>query len=132
MMDQPKKPRGAKLELAAIEELHDPIKWDGVQITWEALAKRLGVSRQAIATKPAVVAALNEAKKRQRSAEAGGGAAPRRSLEQRVAALQQQVEDHKRREAAWVEKWAQVEANCVRYGYNADLLWAPLGRPPVE
>jgi hypothetical protein len=60
--------RGAKLEGAAIRELSDLSSWKDLPLTWAALAQRLGVSRQAIATKSAVQLAYNEAHKRLKAA----------------------------------------------------------------
>ena len=60
--------RGAKLEGAAIRELSDLSSWKDLPLTWAALAQRLGVSRQAIATKPAVQVAYDDAHKQLKAA----------------------------------------------------------------
>ncbi len=50
--------RGKRLEERAIEELRDANLWlTGSVLTWNALARRLQVSREAIAKKPVVVEA---------------------------------------------------------------------------
>jgi hypothetical protein len=80
--------RGAKLEGAAIRELSDLSSWKDLPLTWAALAQRLGVSRQAIATKPAVQAAYDDARKGLKAAakdQYSPEAIARRTVQERIA-----------------------------------------------
>ena len=126
--------RGKRLQDTALRELASSASWqEGEPLTWQSLATRMGVSRQALASKPAVVEAYHKAKK---EIAAVGSNSPlaivRRSLEQRIADLSNQLTERNKQLNAWIEKWATVEYNCRRYGYDADKILEPLAKPNRE
>lgn len=124
--------RGKRLEAAALRELADPLAWDeNNPLTWKSLAGKLGVSRQALATKPAIVEAFSKAKigLGEYIGLADGRRAIRRTLEQRVDELERQLSEKQRELDRWVEKWVTVEHNCRTYGYDADKIFEPLSKP---
>lgn len=123
--------RGTRLQETALRELANTSSWrDGESLSWASLATRLGVSRQAVAMKPAVVEAFHRAKKEVTAMEGSSPlAVVRRTLEQRVADLQDQLDDRNRQLNTWIEKWATVEYNCRRYGYDPDKILEPLMKP---
>jgi hypothetical protein len=53
----------------------------------------------------------------------------RRTLDQRVADLERQLTERNRQLDAWIEKWATVEYNCRRYGFDPDKILEPLATP---
>jgi hypothetical protein len=114
-----------------LRELSSTASWCNEEpLSWEALAARLGVSRQAIAIKPAVVEAYHSAKKDVAAFKGGSPqAVVRRSLEQRVAEMQKKLDERDRQLNVWIEKWATVEYNCRRYGHDPDKILEPLVKP---
>ena len=126
--------RGSLLVNAALKELADTASWqtDLAPLTWLALAHRLGVSRQAIATKPVIKEAYAVAQERLQKAKvdtADPQVVGRRSLEERVASLHAEIEQFGRERDAWIERWVAVEHNCRLHGYDPDKLFAPLDKP---
>src|SRR5664279_3285724 len=104
--------RGKRLIDAALREVADFFSWTaGTPLTQESLAARLGVSRQAIATKPVIVDAIRKTKAELRMG--GGEQAPdkvvRRTLEQRLEQLQKEKAQMQAQLDAWIEKWVTVE-----------------------
>jgi hypothetical protein len=96
-------------------------------LTWEELAQRLGVSRQAIAGKPTVQQAyqvahkgLNATTGEQHSPEA----LARRTFEERIYALELELKELRPQRDKWIERWGTVEQNCRLYGYDPDKLFA--------
>jgi hypothetical protein len=76
--------------------LNDLSLWKGLPLTWAALAQRLGVSRQAIATKPAVQVVYDDAHKRLKAAskdQYSPEAIDRRTAEERIASLQLEIKE---------------------------------------
>jgi hypothetical protein len=125
--------RGAKLEGAAIRELSDLSSWKDLPLTWAALAQRLGVSRQAIATKSAVQLAYNEAHKRLKAAsedQYSPEAIARRTSEERIASLEVEIKELRSQRDRWIERWAWIEHNAHQYGYDPDKLFEPLQPTP--
>jgi hypothetical protein len=125
--------RGAKLEGAAIRELSDLSSWKDLPLTWVGLAQRLGVSRQAIATKPAVQAAYDDAHKRLKAAskdQYSPEAIARRTAEERIASLEVEIKDLRSQRDRWIERWACIEHNAHQYGYDPDKLFEPLQPVP--
>jgi hypothetical protein len=123
--------RGNRLQDTALRELASTASWhNGESLTWDSLATRLGVSRQALASKPAVVEAYHRAKKEIAALEDGSPqAVVRRTIDQRVADLEMQLNERNRQLNAWIEKWVTVEYNCRRYGYEPDKILEPLAKP---
>lgn len=123
--------RGKRLLDAALRELSSTASWmHGESLTWGSLAARIGVSRQALASKAAVVEAYHRAKKEIAALEDGSPlAVVRRSLDQRIADLEMQLKERNRQLDAWIEKWVTVEYNCRRYGYEPDKILEPLAKP---
>jgi predicted transcriptional regulator len=99
-------------------------------LRWDNLAKRLGVSRQAIEnkkTRPEVYEAFHKAK----AALSGRGstspdAVLRRTLGDEIKSLRETIKAMDRQLDQWAEKWATVEFNAHKHGYDPDLLFAPL------
>jgi hypothetical protein len=121
--------RGAKLEGAAIRELSDLSSWKGLPLTWMTLAQRLGVSRQAIATKLAVQVAYGDARKRLKASskeQYSPEAIARRTAEERIASLEVEIKDLRSQRDRWIERWACIEHNAHQYGYDPDKLFQPL------
>jgi transposase-like protein len=124
--------RGEALVRAAMvtlgEMVHLSPRTDPINVL--SLARRLGVSRQAIydnGLKPAVDehAALQRANF-STSVEA---ASQRRPLEQRVAALEQEKRELQQALDGWIERWVTVEYNARMHNYDADQLFAPMPPP---
>src|ERR1700730_3802054 len=127
--------RGAKLEGAAIRELSDSSSWKGLSLTWMTLAQRLGVSRQAIATKPAVQVAYGDAHKRLKASskeQYSPEAIARRTAEERIASLEVEIKDLRSQRDRWIERWACIEHNAHQYGYDPDKLFQPLQPVPCN
>jgi hypothetical protein len=123
--------RGNRLQETALRELASTASWHEKEpLTWGSLATRLGVSRQALASKPAVVEAFHRAKGEIAALE---GSSPqaivRRTLDQRVADLEGQLSERNRQLNAWIEKWVTIEYNCRRYGLSPDKILEPLAKP---
>lgn len=123
--------RGKRLQDTALRELASTASWqEGESLTWVSLATRMGVSRQALASKPVVVEAYHKAKKEIAAIGANSPqAVVRRSLDQRIADLNSQLTERNKQLNAWIEKWATVEYNCRQYGYDADKILEPLPKP---
>ena len=124
--------RGENLLQAALKELADAASWQSEQgpLTWFALARRLGVSRQAVATKPAIQEAYAAAQDKLRRAAldtSNPQAVVRRTLEDRVAHLEAEIERLGRERDGWIEQWVAAEHNCRLYGYDPDKVFAPIG-----
>ena len=90
--------RGKRLQETALRELASTASWhEKDPLTWGSLATRLGVSRQALASKSAVVEAFHRAK---REIVTLDGSSPhaivRRTLDQRVADLERQLTERNR------------------------------------
>ena len=125
--------RGAKLEGASIRELSDLSSWKDLPLTWMALAQRLGVSRQAIATKPAVQIAHGDAQKRLKAAsedQHSPEAIARRTSEERIASHESEIKELRSQRDRWLERWACIEHNAHQYGYDPDKLFEPLQPVP--
>jgi serine protease inhibitor ecotin len=91
---------------------------------------RLGVSRQALASKPVVVEAYHLAQKEVGALEKNSPhSIVRRTLDERVVDLEKQLEERNRQLNSWIEKWVTVEYNCRRYGYEPDKILEPLVKP---
>ncbi len=123
--------RGSRLQDTALRELASTASWhNGESLTWGSLAARIGVSRQALASKTAVVEAYHRAKKEIATLEnSSPQAIVRRTLDQRVADLEMQLNERNRQLNAWIEKWVTVEYNCRRYGFEPDKILEPLAKP---
>jgi hypothetical protein len=126
--------RGKALVDTALRELSDTASWapPHAPLTWERLAARLGVSRQAVATKSQIKDAFarSKAELSRWSVEYFKPAeVVKRTLEDKVAALELEVKQLKSERDGWIEKWVQVEVNARRHGIDADLLFQPLAKP---
>lgn len=103
------------------------------KLTWEALAKHLGVSRQAVATKEEIKSAYEAAKERLRQPANQDlndpAVAVRRGYQERIAALERELEQLRRDKDKALELWTKVQVNAARHGWDADLLLAPLPKP---
>lgn len=122
--------RGALLDEAAIRQLSDRGSWSAELLTWDNLAKRLGVSRQAIEnkkTRPAVYEAFHAAKAAlKEGASTSPSAELRRTLAEQIKSLRDTIEAKDRQLDAWAEKWAAVEFHAHKNGIKPDLLLQPL------
>ncbi len=119
--------RGTRLEEAALRELAKLDTWQSIPISWEALATRLGVSRQALAKKVTVKEALRHAKSElKKQAGITPDAVVKRTLQARIAELKNELKEKDRQLDAWVQKWATIEANCSKHAFPADKILEPL------
>lgn len=121
--------RGAHLNEAAIRQLADLESWSAELLTWDNLAKRLGVSRQAIEnkkTRPAVYEAFHAAKAALKAGAPTPTADLRRTLAEQIKSLRDTIEAKDRQLDAWAEKWAAVEFNAHKKRIDPDLLLQPL------
>jgi hypothetical protein len=122
--------RGVHLNEAVIRSLTDLESWSAETLTWENLAKRFGVSRQAIENKerrPAVYDAFHAAKAAlKRGLPTSPDAVLKRTLADEIKGLRDTIKAKDRQLDAWAEKWASVEFNAHSNGINADLILLPL------
>ena len=136
MKKKPKKRplRGQALVDAALRHLSDVASWAAPNepLTWDALAKRVGVSRQAVATKSVITAAFSEAKEKIRGFSAdyfSPEKVHRRDVDERIQEMEKTIKDLTRERDGWIERWVQVEANARANSLNADLLFQPVPKP---
>jgi len=122
--------RGVQLNEAVIRALDDLESWNTDTLTWENLAKRFGVTRQAIENKkrrPAVYDAYHAAKAAlKRRLPTSPDAVVKRTLAGEIENLRDTIKAKDRQLDEWAEKWAAVEFNAHKNGFNPDLLFAPL------
>jgi hypothetical protein len=125
--------RGKRLEETAIRELRDADSWrTGTPLSWKTLAARLGVSRQALATKPAVVEAYHATKLEFKKAHGKSPEAVlKRTLSDRIKELETRLRERDHQLDAWVQKWATIEYNCRLYNYDPDKLFALPPKPSL-
>lgn len=119
--------RGKRLESAALRELADIESWktEG-PLTWGVLAKKLGVSRQAIATKPSVKEAYHHAQKELKRASGNSPEAIiKRTLESQLQRMKQELAEKDALLDRWIEKWVGVEVRCRQRGINPDEILGP-------
>ncbi len=119
---------------AALREVDDFASWtrDG-GFTWNKLAARLGVSRQALEAKnkgelgPAVERLRADLKK----TDGGQNSTKlvRRTFDQRIQHLEAEREELRTQLDRWIEKWVTVEENCVTLNISPDQILAPLAKP---
>ncbi len=129
--------RGRRLVDAALREIGDLGSWSrGEKLTWGNLAKRLGVSRQALQSRPKeegdeLKAAFWKQKEVLRETEDGlnPDKVIRRTLNERIEASKAEIVRLQRQLDGWIEKWATVEYNCRRMGVDADEILTPLAKP---
>ena len=122
--------RGAHLNEAVIRALADLESWSAGTLSWDNLAKRFGVTRQAIENKkrrPAVFDAFHAAKAAlKRGVPTSPDAVLKRTLADEIKGLRDTIKVKDRQLAEWAEKWAAVEFNAHKNGVDPDLLFAPL------
>lgn len=124
--------RGEKLVKAAHAVLSRMVtlspKTDPINIA--QLAARLQVTRQAIYDNglKEVVAEHAELQRKNFATEVEA-VISRRPLEERIAALEKENEELRRKLDGWIERWASVEYNAKMRGLNADQLFAPIPPP---
>jgi len=127
--------RGVNLENAALRKLavwENDWPYGEDKLTWKLLAEALGVSRQALEKKAAVVEAFHQASEiieRERAKRNEPNRALRRTLEERISELEEIIAMKDKQLSAWGEKWVTVEYNCKKYGYDPDLILEPLIKP---
>jgi uncharacterized protein YceH (UPF0502 family) len=116
--------RGKFLVEAAVKELGDIVSWqNGPRLTWNNLAARLGVSRQAVATKELLKQPFEHAKKEIRKNYSSAKAIVRRDSDARITVLKQQVADLEARLGLYLEKWAEIERNCQAHNIDPRLVF---------
>ena len=121
--------RGAHLNEAAMRQLADRESWSAEILTWDNLAKRLGVSRQAIEnkkTRPAVYDAFHAAKAALKEGAPTPTAELRRTLAEQIKSLRDTIKAKDRQLDEWVERWAAIEHNANAKGINPDIILMPL------
>lgn len=129
--------RGRRLFEAALREVADFGSWTrGEDLTWANLARRLGVSRQALESrrpdeKEALREAVGKQKEALRKTDYGADSAKvvRRTLEERIEASKAETAQLRKELDCWIEKWVTVEYNCRRRHINADDILTPLAKP---
>jgi hypothetical protein len=124
--------RGQKLVKAAHAVLARMVtlspKTDPINIA--QLAARLQITRQAIYDNGLKGAVAEHAElQRKNFATEVEAAVSRRPLEERIAALEKENEELRRKLDGWIERWASVEYNAKMHGLNADQLFAPMPPP---
>jgi hypothetical protein len=119
--------KAAKAELGRMVNLSP--KTDPINVS--SLAKRLGVTRQALYNNglEKVVAEHAELQRTNFSANVEA-VVSRRPLEERIADLERQLAEFRGKVDGWIERWATVEYNAKMLGIDADQLFAPM--PPPE
>jgi hypothetical protein len=119
--------KAAKTELGRMVNLSP--KTDPINVS--SLAKRLGVTRQAIYNNglEKVVAEHADLQRTNFSANVEA-VVSRRPLEERIADLERQLAEFRGKVDGWIERWATVEYNAKMLGIDADQLFAPM--PPPE
>lgn len=119
--------KAAQLELARMIRLSP--KTDPINIA--RLAKRLNVTRQAIYNNELEELIKEHAELQQRNFISNvETTALRRPLEDRIAELEKENEDLRRKLDGWIERWATVEHNARMHGINSDQIFQPM--PPPE
>ena len=118
--------KAAKAELGRMVSLSP--KTDPINVS--SLAKRLVVTRQALYNNELdkVVAEYAELQRTNFSANVEAVVA-RRPLEERIANLEGQLVEFRRKIDGWIERWATVEYNAKMLGIDADQLFAPMPLP---
>lgn len=101
----------------------------GRKLAWNLLEMATGFSRQTLSAKPEIKAAYDVAK-----SALAKGLRPRRPkdsdfMEDRLKHLQGELDQYKRLEADWLERWARIAYHCRGKGFSIDELDKPL--PPV-
>lgn len=114
--------RGPRLESAALKELADLPSWSSAaSLTWGQLAARLGVSRQALEAKDAVVDAYHETKRELvRIKNSSTDRGPQSALRQEKLTLKAKLAEAQVQLDRWIERWVTVERLCHLKGINAD------------
>lgn len=94
------------------------------------LAKRLGVTRQALYNNDLgpVVAEYAELQRKNFST-AVAAASQRRPLEERIGELEKENKELRLKLDGWIERWVTVEYNARILGTTADKLFAPIPPP---
>jgi len=129
--------RGKRLFNAALREIADFGSWThGDKLTWSNLAARLGVSRQALESRPiGEKEVLRDAFWKQKEAlqktEYGTDTEKvvRRTFEERLEASRAEIQRLNKQLDSWVEKWVTVEYNCRSIGLDAEKILTPLLKP---
>jgi hypothetical protein len=115
-------------ETALAEMVNLSPKTDVINIS--NLAKRIGVTRQAIYDNKLQDKIIKFAELQRKNFSINKEAAIlRRPLEERIEILQKQNEELEKKLDGWIERWVAVEYNARLYGWNADLLFAPIPLP---
>jgi hypothetical protein len=114
-----KKLRGPALDKAFLALLAEPEKWPrGTPLTWENLAVKLDVSRQALERKQSRVDAFHSAKEQFCAAATNTGRDPRRDEVDRLKEAHSKIAELERQLDAWRQKWIEMEKNCHAKNMN--------------
>jgi hypothetical protein len=114
---------------AALAEMVDlPPETETINVT--TLAKRIGVSRQAIYDNllQEKVAGYAKLQREKFSAKTKSGGI-RRSDQERIAILEKENKFLQEKIDGWIERWAMIEYNATLHGWDPDLLIMPLEKP---
>lgn len=119
--------RGDRLTAAALRELADIECWAREPgLTWVELASRMGVTRQAVATKPEIVEAYHKTKTALNEARPmSPEAIVKRSMMERLESMKVEMAEMQIKLDRWIEKWVAVEAYCHANGSNGDAILDP-------
>lgn len=128
----PKHSKYARLDAADKDRILDELaRWGRGEIaqklTWSALEERYGFSRQALSSH-------EEIKQAKAAAEIALGRLPKdreataeevQALRDQIELLNKQIEDYKRREGLWRERWQRIAFHIRQQGMNVHLVDKP-------
>ena len=117
---RPRRPiRGDELTQIALRELRDLSSWQqGTRLSWGTLAERVRVTRQALMKRPELKDAYAKAKTALKTNQKTARAILRRDVDQQVGALKAELAKASATVDAYIEKWAQIERNCISYNID--------------
>lgn len=129
------KPRNKKLARMKPEDvqsiLYELDAWErgerGNKLTWHILERLSGFSRQSLWAKSEIKNRLESVKETLRAGvDKNDSNQYRRTLEQRIEALEQEINRLKQQQNNWLELWARYEYNARVTGIDTTRLEQPL------
>jgi pterin-4a-carbinolamine dehydratase len=101
----------------------------GSKLTWLALERIAGFSRQALAAHPEIQSAYKKAKLALRSGSIKASRSQTneqmRTLERKIASLEAIVADYKKREEQWQMRWQRIAYNLQQKGFSVSEVDGP-------
>jgi hypothetical protein len=132
---KPLKPRNKKLTRMKPEDvqsiLYDLDAWEqgerGKKLTWDILERLSGFSRQSLWAKSEIKNRFDSVKESLRNGiDKTDSNQYRRTLEQRIEALENEINQLKQQQHHWLELWARYEYNTRVIGIDTAKLEQPL------